>query len=115
MLYFRYLFTLLPFDFLRSVYSYSLFPAGSPLRKSTLKRIRNLSLKPKTRLQCLVQLLIPARSSPLRSLKMTGPAIIYRSEEHTSELPSLMRISDAVICLNQKTKEQSFENTTHKA
>src|SRR3546814_18639993 len=77
MLYFRYLFTLLPFDFLRSVYAYSLFPAGSPLRKSTLKRIRNLSLKQKKRLQCLVQLLIPARSSPLRSLKITGPSIIY--------------------------------------
>src|SRR3546814_2249626 len=27
-----------------------------------------------------------------------------RSEEHTSELPSLMRISYAVFCLKQKTK-----------
>src|SRR3546814_4866235 len=28
----------------------------------------------------------------------------YRSEEHTSELQSLMRISYAVFCLKQKTK-----------
>src|SRR3546814_4263345 len=28
-----------------------------------------------------------------------------RSEEHTSELPSLMRISYAVFCLKQKTKQ----------
>src|SRR3546814_9644408 len=27
-----------------------------------------------------------------------------RSEEHTSELPSLMRISYAVFCLNKKTR-----------
>src|SRR3546814_4612951 len=31
------------------------------------------------------------------------PAKEYRSEEHTSELQSLMRISYAVFCLKQKT------------
>src|SRR3546814_7238987 len=30
-----------------------------------------------------------------------------RSEEHTSELQSLMRISYAVFCLNKKTKKQN--------
>src|SRR3546814_4377075 len=30
----------------------------------------------------------------------------YRSEEHTSELQSLMRISYAVFCLKKKKKEQ---------
>src|SRR3546814_3847395 len=36
----------------------------------------------------------------------TGPTIqsACRSEEHTSELQSLMRISYAVFCLNKKTK-----------
>src|SRR3546814_8318923 len=29
-------------------------------------------------------------------------ALLLRSEEHTSELPSLMRISYAVFCLNKK-------------
>src|SRR3546814_9885394 len=32
-----------------------------------------------------------------------------RSEEHTSELQSLMRISYAVFCLNKKTKQQQKE------
>src|SRR3546814_6826468 len=36
-----------------------------------------------------------ASSAPFRSL---------RSEEHTSELQSLMRISYAVVCLKKKTK-----------
>src|SRR3546814_5214990 len=30
----------------------------------------------------------------------------YRSEEHTSELQSLMRISYAVFCLKKKTKDR---------
>src|SRR3546814_7248934 len=32
--------------------------------------------------------------------------VITRSEEHTSELQSLMRISYAVFCLKQKNKKQ---------
>src|SRR3546814_1895282 len=35
----------------------------------------------------------------------------WRSEEHTSELQSLMRISYAVFCLNKKN--QTFQKTTH--
>src|SRR3546814_5826616 len=31
---------------------------------------------------------------------------VVRSEEHTSELQSLMRISYAVFCLNKKTKNE---------
>src|SRR3546814_10052980 len=34
-----------------------------------------------------------------------------RSEKHTSELPSLMRISYAVFCLN-KTKQTQLRNST---
>src|SRR3546814_1116482 len=36
-----------------------------------------------------------------------------RSEEHTSELQSLMRISYAVFCLKKKKKEQKQEIHTH--
>src|SRR3546814_6515588 len=32
-----------------------------------------------------------------------APTLIFRSEEHTSELQSLMRISYAVFCLKKKT------------
>src|SRR3546814_6113206 len=39
-------------------------------------------------------------------------ARLGRSEEHTSELQSLMRISYAVFCLKKKKKENIKTNTT---
>src|SRR3546814_9268513 len=36
-----------------------------------------------------------------------------RSEEHTSELQSLMRISYAVFCLKKKTNKNNKTTTTH--
>src|SRR3546814_8178450 len=39
-------------------------------------------------------------------------AIGQRSEEHTSELQSLMRISYAVFCLKKKKKKQQCTNDT---
>src|SRR3546814_2717587 len=44
---------------------------------------------------------VPAAGRPLREL--VDPALGHRSEEHTSELQSLMRISYAVFCLKKKT------------
>src|SRR3546814_6228029 len=35
---------------------------------------------------------------------------VERSEEHTSELQSLMRISYAVFCLNKKNKKKAIQN-----
>src|SRR3546814_6551168 len=53
----------------------------------------------------------PAESSSTRLLvadSSTGcTSAIFRSEEHTSELQSLMRISYAVFCLKQKNKTLS--------
>src|SRR3546814_7574479 len=37
--------------------------------------------------------------------------VVARSEEHTSELQSLMRISYAVFCLTKKTHQHSISNT----
>src|SRR3546814_10170806 len=37
-----------------------------------------------------------------------------RSEEHTSELQSLMRISYAVFCLKKKTTHQPYQTKTNK-
>src|SRR3546814_8377276 len=37
----------------------------------------------------------------------------FRSDEHTSELQSLMRISYAVFCLKKKQKPTSANNTHH--
>src|SRR3546814_3196853 len=41
--------------------------------------------------------------------------LLFRSEEHTSELQSLMRSSYAVFCLNKKTIENTEDttNVTH--
>src|SRR3546814_7531498 len=38
----------------------------------------------------------------------------HRSEEHTSELQSLMRISYAVFCLKKKNPKKNQNNNTHK-
>src|SRR3546814_2145331 len=41
------------------------------------------------------------------SLAISADRLHYRSEEHTSELQSLMRISYAVFCLKNKNTQQS--------
>src|SRR3546814_6030949 len=38
----------------------------------------------------------------------------FRSEEHTSELQSLMRISYAVFCLKKKNNRQKYEQKTQR-
>src|SRR3546814_4645053 len=53
----------------------------------------------------------PATDAPMTDAPAVGPATtptptdaaVVRSEEHTSELQSLMRISYAVFCLKKKT------------
>src|SRR3546814_1304334 len=40
-------------------------------------------------------------------------AVALRSEEHTSELQSLLRISYAVFCLKKKIPHQTHSNCTH--
>src|SRR3546814_4568557 len=42
------------------------------------------------------------RRHPVEPLRLFGPEGVGRSEEHTSELQSLMRISYAVFCLKKK-------------
>src|SRR3546814_4485545 len=42
------------------------------------------------------------------------PTWVKRSEEHTSELQSLMRISYAVFCLKKKIMSQTNKNAHHK-
>src|SRR3546814_2745028 len=44
-------------------------------------------------------------TSRFRRLRMVSP--LARSEEHTSELQSLMRISYAVFCLEKKNKKNN--------
>src|SRR3546814_5138468 len=71
---------------------------GGPLRLGDAKpfmpreRIGGIELQP-----------APADGEPVRAV-VAAP---LRSEEHTSELQSLMRISYAVFCLKKKTKTQT--------
>src|SRR3546814_6128421 len=58
----------------------------------------------------------PAQVSNVEIVETPGGAIVTykRSEEHTSELQSLMRISYAVFCLKKKKKKKQTEKTkTH--
>src|SRR3546814_3574445 len=50
------------------------------------------------------------KENPMR-LEYTG---VNRSEEHTSELQSLMRISYAVFCLQKKTKHELITIREHR-
>src|SRR3546814_8169421 len=62
---------------------------------------------------------LPGRNNAMGRMKFMFPNDlgIYlhdRSEEHTSELQSLMRISYAVFCLKKKTKSKYKTQTTKK-
>src|SRR3546814_8899168 len=56
-----------------------------------------------------------SREGATRSSSTSAPSFISgRSEEHTSELPSLMRISYAVFCLKKKTEKYASRKITSK-
>src|SRR3546814_957622 len=55
----------------------------------------------------------PATGTGLPELRRDHLAEGQRSEEHTSELQSLMRISYAVFCLNKKTIRNTKKTTTN--
>src|SRR3546814_4890750 len=57
----------------------------------------------------------PSPTRPaVRSDTLAGAIFDARSEEHTSELQSLMRISYAVLCLKKKQKHTTPEKPMHK-
>src|SRR3546814_989741 len=59
------------------------------------------------------------RAVEIEVRQFAGPVVVTddlrvrRSEEHTSELQSLMRISYAVFCLKKKTKQQQTQSTDY--
>src|SRR3546814_7563878 len=62
--------------------------------------------------QCGAQFIIQHYSGPLRpdhDFRAVLP--LFRSEEHTSELQSLMRNSYAVFCLTKKKTKHKHKNT----
>src|SRR3546814_9775981 len=53
------------------------------------------------------------RNDVLAAFPASSHAATVRSEEHTSELQSLMRISYAVFCLKKKNPIQHLQNKLH--
>src|SRR3546814_9178770 len=49
---------------------------------------------------------VTATRNPIETFEYPGMVTVIRSEEHTSELQSLMRISYAVFCLKKKKTTQ---------
>src|SRR3546814_1409627 len=60
----------------------------------------------------LTQALHPALKAAASADRPAKVINISRSEEHTSELQSLMRISYAVFCLKKKQIKKSHKNTS---
>src|SRR3546814_4067879 len=66
---------------------------------------------PKERSPWIIRFTRMNPSTDLNWICPTAAQHLSRSEEHTSELQSLMRISYAVFCLKQKTKSPSCPRT----
>src|SRR3546814_2090927 len=103
----------------RSTRTDTLFPYTTLFRSwLTLSPIRTPFAPPRPSLRVRVAIAPPSRLNASRA-RLTRP--LARSEEHTSELQSLMRISYAVFCLKKKmsllfditlTNDKSQEHTT---
>src|SRR3546814_3707973 len=81
----------------RSTRTYTLFPYTTLFRSVSASRARNAGVDATA---------YPASMTASPDAASTMQARRHpRSEEHTSELQSLMRISYAVFCLNKKKKK----------
>src|SRR3546814_9177658 len=92
----------------RSTRTDTLFPYTTLLRSAPA---RNLAIAAALALRSSIALVAPASSLAMR-VSVSALTAPQRSEEHTSELQSLMRISYAVFCLKKKTNTQYNTVTT---
>src|SRR3546814_8302187 len=95
---------------LHNIESKRLIPARSAL-------LRLEATQSKTNMMTLMGERIAAAAdkhlnSMMAFVALQNQSYARRSEEHTSELQSLMRISYAVFCLKKKTKKQTYTQTT---
>src|SRR3546814_2634195 len=82
-------------------------------RAASVSSIRSKNRPPFFRAQS--QLWTAVRMLPTCSLPVGDGAkrVVTRSEEHTSELQSLMRISYAVFCLKKKNTNIHYKDSSH--
>src|SRR3546814_7850717 len=102
----------------RSTRTDTLFPYTalfrSPSRSSSAAESSGCTLRPST----LDGLFLSSSTAPIEYLRIAPTPWVSssqpsssRSEEHTSELQSLMRISYAVFCLKKKKKQKISKDT----
>src|SRR3546814_7946363 len=89
--------TLFPYTTLFRSHRYSEWPRSSCCRQDVPRRVPTC---PRA----------PVQGRRTASDDCSDNATIIRSEEHTSELQSLMRISYAVFCLKKKKHKKSITN-----
>src|SRR3546814_1505044 len=89
---------------------FSVIASGAPVSATTCARSDGAASRNASR-SWIRQRLRKARSVAQALWSNAWRAAAIRSEEHTSELQSLMRISYAVFCLNKKN--QYSKNTQH--
>src|SRR3546814_1106827 len=77
---------------------------GGTINKTGSFRFRATKVGADTMLAQIIRLVEEAQGSKL-PIQLLVDQVTARSEEHTSELQSLMRISYAVFCLNKKTPD----------
>src|SRR3546814_4740465 len=97
----------------RSTRTDTLFPYTTLFRSGTAYRGANAAVGFKS----IATSSAPSVSPPWRTLARSTKFLssrTLRSEEHTSELQSLMRISYAVFCLKKKNQTQKQEQTNNK-
>src|SRR3546814_7129263 len=98
-------YTLLPYT--------TLFRAAGPARRRARRAAARRGAAESSGVTCAMCRIRQARAQAGASLRMkhetslqaSGRRVVHRSEEHTSELQSLMRISYAVFCLKKKNKQ----------
>src|SRR3546814_1259574 len=99
----------------RSTRTDTLFPYTTLFRSLALEREARWTAKPLTTLFCDWMLALTMTTTILRRMRDTWLpfSCSCRSEEHTSELQSLMRISYAVFCLKNKKNTTQLTDITH--
>src|SRR3546814_10243838 len=83
----------------RSTRTVTLFPYTTLFRSQAQRRLGLCLVRCRGHIEA-------QRPRPLRRLFQLPPVTRRRSEEHTSELQSLMRISYAVFCLKKKKNDK---------
>src|SRR3546814_7982067 len=97
-----------PYGQLRQVVAKTMYPVGHPYHHTTIGSMNDLNA---AKLEDVKQWFRTWYGPNNAVLVLAGDIDVERSEEHTSELQSLMRISYAFFCLKKKKNNKSIRIT----